>query len=189
MKNVRVVICFSDDPIDGLNEVHGIENSSIRYVQGRVSVDIYKKLLPSNNYSFYTCGPEPMMLGIRDSLLAWGVPRKNIHYELFAPPTTEDDEEDADAVTAGQAFNVTFGATEKALTWSGEKNILSLTKKHKLNVKRIRYTCKQGKCGSCHTAIRAGAVAYPHAQPTFQVQDGYCLPCICVPASDLELEA
>ncbi|WP_159881469.1 NO-inducible flavohemoprotein [Paenibacillus puerhi] len=35
--------------------------------------------------SFYFCGPTPFMKKVRDSLLAWGVEDKNIHYEFFGP--------------------------------------------------------------------------------------------------------
>lgn len=189
VKDLHVVFCYSDGKPDTVEDVHGAEGSSLSHVDGRVSVDLFKELLPSNNFGYYMCGPPPMLLGTRDALLEWKVPRADIHYELFVPTDEDDDEDEAPVAPSGQSFRVRFAASDKELNWSGEKNILGLTKQNKLKVKRIRYTCKQGKCGSCHTAIRSGTVAYPGTQPTFDVQDGYCLPCIGVPASDLELEA
>ncbi len=189
MPNLHIVICVSGAPIGDVEEIHGADNSSVRFHHGRVTIALLKRYLPSNNYAYFLCGPEGMALGLREQLAAWGVPRKDIRYELFAPPVEDADVPNEVAEDIGRSFQVKFGLTEKALTWTGERNLFLLTKKHNLVVKRIHYGCRQGKCGSCHTAIRSGAVSYPRTQPTFSVQEGYCLPCICVPAANLELEA
>jgi ferredoxin-NADP reductase len=42
----------------------------------RVSLDLLKRLLPSNAFEFYLCGPPPMMIALVEGLKTWGVPRR-----------------------------------------------------------------------------------------------------------------
>ncbi|MGH9808000.1 MAG: FAD-binding oxidoreductase, partial [Terriglobia bacterium] len=78
--NVNLVVCYSD-PTD--NCIEGKDYD----VRGWVSVDLFKKTLPSNNYEFYICGPPPMMESVTQGLREWGVPAADIHFEAFGPAT------------------------------------------------------------------------------------------------------
>ena len=75
-ENVRLHVCYSQPgPDDVLDEdYHHAE---------RVSVDLLKRLLPSSNYSYYTCGPAAMMNQITQELKDWGVPKEHVHYEVL----------------------------------------------------------------------------------------------------------
>ncbi len=42
--------------------------------EGRISVDLFKTLLPSNNFDYYLCGPGPMMQDVTEGLKAMGRP-------------------------------------------------------------------------------------------------------------------
>ena len=44
------------------------------YISGRVTVDLFKEKLPSNNYDYYLCGSIPLMNSITEGLKEWGVP-------------------------------------------------------------------------------------------------------------------
>ena len=48
--------------------------------------------------------------------------------------------------------------------------------------------CRAGSCGSFETAIRAGSVRYLET-PGYECSAGSCLPCVCVPSEELELDA
>src|SRR5882757_3646171 len=63
--NIHVQVCYSD-PTD--NCVAGADYHHAE----RVSVDLFKKLLPSNNFDYYLCGPPPMMSALFESLSGWG---------------------------------------------------------------------------------------------------------------------
>jgi len=54
----------------------------------RVSVELLKKLLPSNQAEFYFCGPLHFQDSLRQQLLDWGVPASAIHYEYFGPASS-----------------------------------------------------------------------------------------------------
>ena len=46
------------------------------HVKGRVNVENFKSILPSNNFDFYMCAPPPMVKDLRNDLAEWGVPKK-----------------------------------------------------------------------------------------------------------------
>ena len=93
-------------------------------------------------------------------------------------------------LTGGLALDIPYGATGQRIVWKGEKSIRAAAKRSKYKEKKIKYACGQGKCGSCHTALKSGTVRYPGTQPAFPgLQAGYCLPCIAVPETSIELDA
>ncbi len=47
--------------------------------------------------------------------------------------------------------------------------------------------CRNGYCGACKTKIRSGSVTY-HTEPLVSLEADECLPCCCMPDSDLDLD-
>ena len=81
-ENIRLHVCYSrPDASDrkGIDYHH----------EGRVSVELFKELLPSNNYEFFLCGNGAFMKSISEGLEAWGVPDKNVFFEAFGPATVK----------------------------------------------------------------------------------------------------
>ena len=105
--------------------------------KGRVGADLFKEVLPSNNYDFYFCGPPPMMNSLFEGLREWGVPENNIHYEAFGPATvTKKKEADQAAAKAPAAtsdtdaeINITFSKSGKTLAWSADAGSLLNSRK------------------------------------------------------------
>ena len=52
---------------------------------GLVDADLITSLVPTNDASFYFCGPKPLMLLVNTALREWGVEEKNMHHEFFGP--------------------------------------------------------------------------------------------------------
>ena len=170
LPNVHVHVCYSD-PDEG--EVVGEEFQHA----GRVSVDLFKQLLPSNNFDFYTCGPGPMMQSIRDGLAAWGVPDAHVHDEAFIAVKKSVDV---------AAATVEFKKSGKTIQVSGSAtNLLDLANEEGVD---IPSGCCAGSCGTCQTAILSGKVKYG-SPPEFAAESGSCLPCVCLPDGDLALDA
>jgi ferredoxin-NADP reductase len=176
--NVHVVICYSD-PTDTC-----IEGEHYT-VHGRVSVDLFKSQLPSNNYEFYICGPPPMMESVTSQLEEWGVPEEDIHFEAFGPATVKKSHE-APPVDAATAFSVTFSRSRKTLDWRPQSG--SLLEFAEENGLKINSGCRSGGCGTCLTAIKEGEVEYLH-KPGKKPEAGSCLVCIARPKGTLVLEA
>ncbi|MFD1349243.1 NO-inducible flavohemoprotein [Oceanobacillus caeni] len=53
--------------------------------EGHVDLDWLKKVLPSNDVDFYLCGPLPFLQAMVRLLNQWGVPKDQIHFEVFNP--------------------------------------------------------------------------------------------------------
>ncbi len=58
-----------------------------------------------------------------------------------------------------------------------------------LEIKKVKVfsECRNGFCGCCKTKIISGSVRY-FQQPVVPVADDECLPCCCVPNSNLNLD-
>jgi ferredoxin-NADP reductase len=181
--NVHLNVCYSNptsDDVAGKDYHHG----------ERVSVDLFKKLLPSNNYRFYICGPPPMMNQITQDLMAWGVPEQSILFEAFGPATVKKlapAQPLAQAPEKAQAaFQVTFAKSGKTLAWQPEAG--SLLDFATQNGITIDSGCRAGNCGTCRTAVKSGEVSYL-VESGAKPEAGSCLTCISVPKNNLTLDA
>ncbi len=179
-ENIRVVVCYSRP---GKSEVKGQDY----HHEGRVTVDLLKEKLPSNNYEFFMCGNGAFMKTLNDGLEAWGVPEKDIHYEAFGPATVKKKAAPAvSAVAAGPACKVIFAKSGKELEWNpAQANLLDFALEQGV---RIESGCRAGSCGVCSVAIKSGGVDYVKA-PDAAPEGGSCLTCICRPKGDLVLDA
>lgn len=175
--NVHLNVCYSNptsDDVPGKDYHHG----------ERVSVDLFKKLLPSNNYRFYICGPPPMMNQITQDLMAWGVPEKDIFFEAFGPASVK---KLAPVPESGQTvFQVTFAKSGKTLAWQPQAG--SLLDFADQNGIKIDSGCRAGNCGTCLTAIKSGEISCL-VESGAKPEVGSCLACISVPKDNLTLDA
>ena len=177
--NLHVVICYS-------NATEECRKGYDYDYEEHVSVDLFKRLLESNNYEFYICGPPPMMSAITSQLEDWGVPESDVHFEAFGPATVKKapaaSEEKAQAVGA----KVTLASSGKTLEWTDDADsILQLASDNGVD---IPFGCGAGNCGTCVTAIKSGKVSYL-SEPASTPEEGTCLVCISAPDGDLVLDA
>ena len=180
--NMRLHICYSRPLASDLEGEHYNHNS-------RVTIELMKEVLPSSNYEYYLCGPGPFMDSLVTGLYDWGVPKKDVKFEAFGPATVKSGPKDAAASSdAGSksAIQVEFSRSGKTLAWEPEAgNLRGFANNHGIN---IDMSCGVGSCGSCVVAIKKGSVAYD-LEPSFDVEEGSCLTCICRPAGDLVIDA
>ncbi len=179
-EEVRMNICYSDP------EEHDLEGRDYQHAE-RVSVDLFKRLLPSNNYTFYICGPPPMMETVTADLKSWGVPDEEINFEAFGPATVKRTKPATTAPVEGAAaLSVVFSRSGTTLPWDGgAESLLDLAERNGID---IDSGCRAGNCGTCITAIKSGDIAY-NIEPGAPPEDGSCLTCISVPETDLTLDA
>ena len=185
--NIHLVVCYSN-PSDG--DVEG-ENYD---AAARVGVDLFKNLLPSNNYHYYFCGPPPMMNSLFEDLRAWDIPEAHLHYEAFGPATVKKKQE-ADVQTTEETGKSSKNSTERTVKfnksnvtakWTADSgSLLDLAEKHNVD---IEFGCRAGNCGACVTAIIKGDVEYL-SEPGEMPEAGSCLACVSTPKGDLEFDA
>jgi ferredoxin-NADP reductase len=180
-KNLHLHVCYSKPlPTDVLGRDYQHE--------GRVTVELFKQLLPSNNYDYFLCGPGPFMESITSDLTAWGVPDAWVHFEAFGPASVKKKTPaKAEAVQGAAAadFEITFSKSGKKAKWDGSHDsVLALAEE---NGVKIDAGCRAGGCGSCLIAVKSGEVEYAGARP--DVEAGSCLSCICKPKGALVIDA
>ena len=179
--NINLHVCYSNPTEDdklGVDYQH----------HGRVGVDLFKKVLPSNNFDYYMCGPGPMMESVVKGLAEWGVPDDKVHYEAFGPASVKKAAPVAAvAAEAGaKPVMVTFAKSGKSVAWNPEAgNLLAFAESQGV---AIASGCCAGQCGTCVTAIRSGEVTYAQA-PGSKPEPGSCLACVAAPKGDLVLDA
>jgi len=181
-ENIRLNVCYSnptDTDVEGEDYQHN----------ERVSVDLFKRVLPSNNYDFYICGPPPMMKSLTEGLKKWGVPNNHVYFEAFGPASVRKaptEAERKDKGDAGPKYNVVFAKSNKTLPWDASGgSILDFALSNGMN---IDSGCRAGNCGTCLTAIKSGQVTYIQ-EPGTVPETGTCLTCISAPSGDLTLDA
>ena len=182
--NVRMHVCYSK-PLPG--DVKGRDYQH----ESRVSVALFKELLPSNNYDYFLCGPGPFMESITDDLRAWGVPDSWVHYEAFGPASVkkvaspEMKKSIADA-PSDAGIEVTFAKAGSTARWDSScSSLLELAEGHGI---KIDAGCRAGNCGSCLVAIKSGEVEYLAGHGA-DAERGSCLACICKPKGKLVVDA
>lgn len=177
--NIRLHIAYSraqPEDVRGKDYHHG----------GRISADLLKTLLPSNNYDYFLCGPGKMMESLHTGLLEWGVPEKHIHFEAFGPASIKKPTVDMNGHSNAQKLPVHFSKSGRDLMWDGQaESVLDLAA---LSNIVIDCGCRAGNCGTCKVAIKSGQVKYLK-EPGYVVEAGTCLTCCCVPETEIVLDA
>src|SRR5258706_12615403 len=107
-ENIHLHVCYSKP---SANDVKGRDYQH----EGRVSIELLKELLPSNNFEYYLCGNGAFMKSITDGLEVWGVPEADVHYEAFGPATVKKNAPEPTAVETNflSKVQVTFKRSNK----------------------------------------------------------------------------
>jgi ferredoxin-NADP reductase len=180
-ENIHLHIAYSKP---GPNDVKGKDFQH----EGRVSIELLKEVLPSNNFEYYLCGSGAFMKSLTDGLEAWGVPDKDVHFEAFGPATVKKKaaQPTQAETTHLQKVMITFARSGKTVRWEPiSENLLEFAKSQGV---KIDSGCCAGGCGSCAVAVKSGEVAYLK-KPDMTPDAGSCLTCVCRPKNDLVLDA
>ncbi len=165
------------------------EHGEDYHVQGRVSVELLRRTLPSNNFRFYYCGPGPMMEALSAGLKGLGRPRK--------PPALRGVRRLERPAAQSPARGGRTRASRRSDGHVPEKRRHQHLGRHaRLAVEsrgagghRHRVgVAGRGNCGTCVVALHAGEVGYVHA-PGVPLEARTCLTCLAHPKGDVTLDA
>jgi len=152
----------------------------------------YAKLLfnPKVIDEYFICGPEPMMLAIRDGLESLDVEKAKIHIELFTSPDKKP------AATAVKVEKPTFDSSKASkvtirldgdyiefpLEYDGV-SILDAALDEKAD---LPYACKGGVCCTCRAKLIEGEVVMDvnYALEPEEVEAGFILTCQAHPRTE-----
>ncbi|PQL95428.1 2Fe-2S iron-sulfur cluster-binding protein [Apibacter adventoris] len=103
------------------------------------------------------CGPKDMIINLANVIYSYGIPKKNIHYELYEPveKVFHDDKIQRSTV---KEVKVTFTYEGKTQTMNWINNGSSLLDALLVNGINAPYSCKGGVCGSCQCSRVQGEV-------------------------------
>ncbi len=130
----------------------------------------------------FLCGPEPMTVEVRDTLLDLGVDPAHVHLELFGtpalarPPSTDLDADahDVTVIVAGVKTELRVGSADRVLDAALRAGL------------DLPFSCKGGVCATCRAKVTEGSVAMAlnYALEPWEVEAGFVLTCQSSPVSD-----
>ena len=158
-----------------------IEHPNHRF--GFLNHAILQELAPTlDNYSVYTCGPQPFMTMLSDSLKARKFNMDRFFQESFSNPIMESSDTDSD-----KTHKISVPAFNKFVDAASGSTLLDSLEKGGLP---IVAACRAGVCGSCKCKVTSGEVD-TSAQMVLSDADkaaGYVLACSTKVKSDIEVE-
>ena len=168
------------------------EHRSVPLLKGRLSEEkmemIFKTICDTNQIDeYFSCGPEPMILMIRDFLLKNNVGKEKIHFELFNTTGSNIETKKKVAQTfKGKVADITILVGGKSMNFKieqGSDNILDAALK---NAADLPFACKGGVCCTCRAKLIEGnvEVLVNYGLEEEEIEQGYILTCQSIPTSD-----
>jgi ring-1,2-phenylacetyl-CoA epoxidase subunit PaaE len=168
------------------------EQQDVELFSGRLDGDrltrILKSLRPVEEVDeWFLCGPQQMVLDLRELLLDHGVDAHHVHTELFhADPVPHTAPPQAESATGAETSQVTFRldgrSSEVELARDGV-GILEAA----LEVRSdLPFACRGGVCGTCRAKLVEGTVEMDvnYALEPEEIENGYVLTCQSHPTSE-----
>ena len=136
----------------------------------------------------FICGPEEMIFLIRDELVAAGLEKEKVHYELFVTGLSEEDKQRvarlAEQQVDGVEVTIIDGGKEFHFTMTDEyDNILDAALGAGAD---LPFACKGGVCSTCKCKVEEGSVEMKvnYALEDSEVAQNFVLSCQSVPTSE-----
>lgn len=155
--------------------------------QGRINMNLLKRILPDQNFDFYLCGPTPFMKDLYNGISEWGVDESRVRYEFFGPKKllkTEKKQRKPERITSAieESFQVNFARSGVTTFWTPSSgSLLDLAEAQGL---RPDFSCRSGICQSCICELHDGEFEY-FQEPLDITDPGCILICSAKPKSDI----
>jgi ring-1,2-phenylacetyl-CoA epoxidase subunit PaaE len=133
----------------------------------------------------YVCGPEEMIFAVKESMLTFGIPAKQIHFELFGTTIPKKEKIEVlktDKIHANVRVIIDGDALDLELD-SDSETILDASLKAGAD---LPFACKGGVCCTCKAKIIEGSVRMDvnYSLEQDEVDAGYILTCQSHPTSE-----
>jgi ring-1,2-phenylacetyl-CoA epoxidase subunit PaaE len=171
------------------------EYMDVPLFNGRIDADkieqFGKSLIPMHKmHEAFICGPEEMILSVRQKLIDMGMPPASVHIELFTSPDQPKQshekwvsEHKGDEGPKSKVSITLDGTTfDMELAYNGE-SILDAALRHGAD---LPYACKGGVCCTCRAKVTEGAVDMEvnYALEPDEVEKGFVLTCQAHPITE-----
>jgi ferredoxin-NADP reductase len=159
---------------------------------GRINEALVSATVPDLGHSVcQLCGPSQMIADVTAVLVSLGVPRSQIHNEVFeaavAAAGGPSSPAPAATPTVGRAYEMQFARSGVSTTVAPEQTLLEASEACGADIPSL---CRAGVCGTCRTRVLKGDV-----DCTSQIldeddrQEGFVLPCVSRARSDCHVDA
>jgi len=179
--------------MDRLRVIHILSRESVgnKIQKGRIDAEkidhLYNAFLKNEDIDeVFVCGPEQMILAVKDEMIAKGVDPKKVHFELFTSPTSNAQKialpTNAPKVDSNVTIIIDDEEIELSLTSSGQ----SILDAGHAAGGDLPFACKGGVCCTCKAKIISGTAMMDvnYALEPEEVEAGYILTCQAHPTSE-----
>ncbi len=127
----------------------------------------------------YICGPESMLIDIKDTLMSLGMPEKSIHFELFATSGIAKKKHDEEVVNEEVLSEVTIIADGDEFTFNLHTTDISILDAALKNGANLPFACKGGVCCTCRAKLMEGKIDMDvnYSLEPDEVEAGFILTC------------
>ncbi|MDX9704511.1 MAG: 2Fe-2S iron-sulfur cluster-binding protein [Weeksellaceae bacterium] len=129
------------------------------------------------------CGPNKMIRVITDEIHSAGIPKENIHFELFSTEGLDRIQNENAAEQTEVKVTVELDGEVSTLTWDTKKNLVDAMLDAGIDAP---YSCKGGICSSCMCKLEKGEVVVGEnfILTESDEEEGIILACCSRPKSD-----
>ncbi len=171
-ERLRITYFFSRQNVEGCR-FGRIERSMVNFLLKSE----YKNI---GFHSFYLCGPEEMIMEVKDTLMEFGVKENDIHFELF---TTKEEGDTMGVLTGQTQATITLDDETVRFNMPREKSILDAALDQGMDAP---YSCKGGICSTCIARLKEGKVEMKKNMvlTDSELEENLILTCQSHPTSD-----
>jgi uncharacterized protein len=173
-------------------------NKSLHIIGGKLNPRSILEAVQTIDVTVLMCGPMAWMESMKQGFIAEGVDAASVHYESFGGHAVEETSVKAKKVPSDInvngnsnesekiAFSIKFDTSQIETKFDGSQS--DLLAHARANDVEIPSGCRMGNCGSCTVKLLKGTVDYKHP-PASTLAADEILPCVCLPTSDLVVQA
>jgi len=168
------------------------EHRDIELFNGRFTSEKIQQLTTSlidieNVDECFICGPEELIFLLRDELVAAGLSKDKIHYELFVTGITEEDKKRAEAALESKVIgtDITILDAGKEFHFIMSDDYDNILDGALAAGADLPFACKGGVCSTCKCRLIEGTIAMKinYALDEKEVSQQLILSCQAVPTS------
>ena len=177
-----------------LSVVHVFSRESLgnKLQKGRIdrskTIDLYNAFLKNISVDeAFICGPEQMILGVKEALAELGVDSSKVHFELFTSGNVASKKKEAEvAELPSFESKVQVILDDESFDFNLDSNGMTILDAAQKAGGDLPYACKGGVCCTCKAKVMEGTVrmVINYALTPEEVESGYILTCQAHPTSE-----